>query len=158
YKSAAEIFMRKGPSKEAEEMQNWLFDSLYDTSVKLIAKGRGVKPDRVKHWIDEGPYTAESAKKAGLIDAVEHRQDLTAHLRGKFGKDLVFNHKYGEKKGPRLDFSSPFAAFKLINELLGEAKKKKSGKTAVGIVYVEGPILTGSGQPSPFTGLVARSS
>ena len=28
YKSAAEIFMREGPSKEAEAMQNWLLDSL----------------------------------------------------------------------------------------------------------------------------------
>ena len=29
YKSAAEIFMREGPSPQAEEMQNWLLDSMY---------------------------------------------------------------------------------------------------------------------------------
>src|SRR5438552_2373879 len=39
YKSAGEIFMRKGPSAEAERMQNWLLDSMFDTYVNLIAKG-----------------------------------------------------------------------------------------------------------------------
>src|SRR5262249_12807837 len=37
YKSAAELFMRESPSKEADEMHNWLFDSLYESSVKQIA-------------------------------------------------------------------------------------------------------------------------
>ena len=33
YKSAAEMFMRTGPSPEAEEMQNWLLDGIFDTYV-----------------------------------------------------------------------------------------------------------------------------
>ncbi len=65
YKSAAELFMREGPSPQAEEMTNWLLDSLYDTSVKLIAKGRGVETDKVKKWIDDGPYTARRCAKPG---------------------------------------------------------------------------------------------
>src|SRR5262245_182013 len=43
YKSAAEIFMREGPSPQADEMMNWLLDSLYDSAIKLVAKGRGVE-------------------------------------------------------------------------------------------------------------------
>ena len=42
YKSAAEIFMREGPSPQAEEMMNWLLDSLYDSAIKSIAHGRGL--------------------------------------------------------------------------------------------------------------------
>ena len=42
YKSAAEMFMRDGPSAEAEKMQNWLLDSMFDTQLQLIAKGRNV--------------------------------------------------------------------------------------------------------------------
>ena len=30
YKTAAEMFMRTGPSKEADEMTNWLLDGMYD--------------------------------------------------------------------------------------------------------------------------------
>ena len=77
YKSAAELFMRESASPEAEQMQNWLFDSLYKTYVHLIASGRGVDATRVKAWIDGGPYVAEKAKDVGLIDVVEERQDFT---------------------------------------------------------------------------------
>ena len=42
FKSAAEMFMRKGPSPEAEQMRSWLLDSLYESYVKMVAEGRGV--------------------------------------------------------------------------------------------------------------------
>jgi protease-4 len=34
YKSAAEMFMRTGPSKPADEMMNWLLDGIYGSWVK----------------------------------------------------------------------------------------------------------------------------
>jgi protease-4 len=150
YKSAAEIFMREGPSPAAEKMQNWLLDSIFATNVRLIAEGRHVDEAKVKDWIDGGPYVAEKAKAAGLVDAVETREAFTQLLKERFGNDLVFQHKYGEKKQTDLDFSSPFAMFKIWGDLLNEGKKKKTGKDAVGIVYVEGPISLGKGQVSPF--------
>jgi protease-4 len=152
YKSAAEVFMRTGPSPEAEKMQNWLFDGLYDTSIQFIAKGRQMKPEKVRELIDNGPYQAERANKTGLIDAVEHRQDFEAMLKKKYGNDVVFDKKYGQKKQPKIDFSSPFAAFRILGEMLGQGKKKGSGKNAVAIVYVDGPIVLGSGSLSPFSG------
>jgi protease IV len=152
YKSAAELFMRTGPSPEADAMTNWLIDGIFDTYVGLIAKGRGVDVAKAKAWIDDGPYTAERAKQVGLIDAVEHRQDFEAAIKKKFGEGLVFNKKYGEKEMPKPDFSNPFAIFKLIGEMVNEAKKKKDDKPAVGVVYVEGPISVGKSEPSPFGG------
>ncbi len=58
YKSAAETYMREGPSNQAEEMQNWLLDSVYVTQLRLMARGRGVDTEKVRQWIDGGPYTA----------------------------------------------------------------------------------------------------
>jgi protease IV len=159
YKSAAELFMREGPSPEADRMENWLLDSLYDTYVKLIAQGRGVQTAKAKEWIDGGPYSAEKAKAAGLIDAVEHRQAFEAMIKSKFGQNVVFDKKYGKKKPPKLDFSSPFAVFKIMGELMGEGQKKKAKKTAIGIVYVDGPIVLGtSSGADPFGTKAARSS
>lgn len=151
HKSAAEMFMRYEPSPESREMQNWLMDSIYDTNINLIAKGRGVDAAKVKAWIDDAPYSAEKAKAAGLIDAVEYREDFEAFLKSKFGDDLVFEHKYGEKKQPQIDFGNPFAIFKLFGDAATEAKKKKVGKPCVGIVYVEGAISLGKGEVSPFS-------
>jgi protease-4 len=147
YKSAAEIFMREGPSPEAERMQNWLLDSLYDTYVDLIAKGRGIEPAKVRALIDNGPYSAEKAKAAGLIDAVEHRQDFQAALKSKYGPDVVFDKAYGEKKVPKIDLDSPFALFKLFAEM---GKKPEAKKRAVAVVYVDGPITVGGGGASIF--------
>jgi protease IV len=149
YKSAAEMYLREGPSKEAEEMQNWLLDSMYATDLKLIAAGRKIDVAKAKDWINQGPYTAEKAKAAGIIDAVEHRQDFEKMLRDKFGKKVVFDKKYAKKKSPKLDFSSPFAIFKIMGDMLGDSKKS-STKPGVAIVYVDGGIDIGSGKVSAF--------
>ena len=150
FKSAAEVFMRKGPSPEAAQMRGWLLDSMYETYVKLVAEGRGVPVEKVKAWIDGGPYSAAKAKELGMIDGVMHRQALAAALKKEFGEDVKFDKKYGKKKKKDVDFSSPFAVFKIWGEILSGPKKKKPGKTAVAIVYVEGPIVCGSATPSLF--------
>ncbi|HLN31534.1 MAG TPA: signal peptide peptidase SppA [Gemmataceae bacterium] len=158
YKSASEIFMRDGPSPEAEKMQNWLLDSEFETFVDLIAKGRGVDQAKVREWINGGPYTAEKGKEVGLIDAVEQRQALEALLKSKYGKDVTFEKSYGKKKTPQLDLSSPFGMFKMWGDLLGESLKKKNAKDAIGIVYVQGAITLGSGESSPFGGATGATS
>lgn len=158
YKSAGEIFMRDGPSKEADAMQNWLLDSIYETHVSRIAEGRKVSPELVKAWIDSGPHTAEKAKELGMIDAVEHRQELEARLKGQFGADVVFDRRYGKKAEPKLDASTPFGLFKFWGELLGASRAAESKKPAVGIVYVEGPIMESSPTSAIFMDQVASST
>ena len=91
-------------------MQNWLLDSMYESQLDLIARGRKVDAAKVKEWIDNGPYSAEKAKAAGLIDAVEFKQDFDVTLKAKFGKDVVLDQKYGKKKEQKLDLSSPLRA------------------------------------------------
>ncbi len=157
YKSAGEIFTRSGPSPEADAMQNWLFDSIYGTLLDQIAKGRNVDVAKATAWIDAGPYTANQAKSAGLIDAVEQRQDFEAMLKSKYGADVTFEKKYGEEKQPTIDLSNPFSIFKVFGEAMASAKKK-SNTDAVGIVYVVGPIQVGNGDDSPFGGEGAFSN
>jgi protease IV len=159
YKSAAEIFMRTEPSPQADEMMNWLLDGLFQSSVDHIAKSRKVDADKAKKWVDEGPYTASKAKEAGLIDAVESRQDLDKMLKEKYGADIRFERNYGKKQQPQIDFTNPFAGFQILAEMFGGgAKRKPSTKPVVGIVYVDGPIMLGRGEASPFGGSGAHSS
>jgi len=150
YKSAAELFMREQPSPEADEMMNWLMDSWYGSFKDLVAQGRKADPAKVQGWLDNGLFTAEQAKAAGLIDAVEQRQDFEAMLNKEYGRDVVFDKKYGRKAQPELDFSSPFAFFKIWADLLRGPQKKDTAKPAVGIVYITGTIMPGKGTASPF--------
>jgi protease-4 len=159
YKSAAELFMREQPSPEADEMMNWLMDSLYGTVTELIASGRNVDASKAREWLDTGLFTAEQAKAAGLIDAVEQHEDFEAMLRQRHGAGVVFDRKYGRKSPPELDFSSPFALFKIWGELLRGPQPEPPAKPAVGVVHVNGPILPGEGSASFFgAGLGAFST
>lgn len=151
FKSAGEPLYRDGPSESAEENMNWLLDGLYGSMVKAIADARyGGNEDKVKEIIDQGPYTSEQALELGLVDSVQHRQDLTASLKAKYGDDLTFVSNYGASSGPDLDFSNPFAFFKIFSDLM--SGDSKSTKTSIAVVYVEGAIMPGSDQPSPFGG------
>ncbi|HTA29245.1 MAG TPA: signal peptide peptidase SppA, partial [Candidatus Cybelea sp.] len=150
YKTAAELFMREQPSPEADEMMNWLFDSWYASLKDLIAQGRKTDAAKVQSWVDAGVFTADQAKAEGLIDAVEQHPDFEAMLKEKYGKDVVFDKKYGRQNPLDVDFSSPFAFFKIWSELLSGPEKKTPGKPAIGIVYVSGPIMDGRGSAGPL--------
>ena len=151
YKSAAEIFMRKGPSPEAARMRNWLLDSLYESYQKTVAQGRGATPERVRQWVDGALYTPEQAVQLGIVDSIQHRQDFEAELRKKFGADVKFDRKYGKKRQAEgVDFSSPFGLLQFWMKVLEGGKKKTPGKDVIGIVYVDGMILPGKPEPSPF--------
>ena len=160
YKSAAETFMCKAPSPEADEMTNWLFDSMYESYVELIASGRNTTAAKVRKWIDGGIYTADEALKQGIVDAVEYRPDFIAALEKKYGEDVEFDAKYGRKKSTDIDLSSPLGLFQLWAKLIaGPSSRTASKKDSVAIVYVDGPIMTGKPTPSPFSaGGIAYSS
>lgn len=150
YKSAAEIFLRQGPSPEAARMRDWLLDSLYESYQNVTAQGRGVTPERVRQWIDGAVYSPEQARQEGMIDAVEHRQEFEANLRKQFGEDTKFDREYGKKKAETIDLSSPLGLIQFWARLLGNGKKPSAGKDVIGIVYVDGAILPGKPEPSAF--------
>lgn len=157
YKSAAELFMREQPSPEADEMMNWLMDSWYASFKDLIAQGRKADAPKVQGWLDSALFTAEQARSAGLIDAVEQRQDFEAMLKQRYGNEVIFDKKYGRKTQPEVDFSSPFAFLKIWVQLF-RGPEKPEARPAVGIVYVNGPIMTGKGTANPFGGSLGAFS
>ena len=151
YKSAAEMFMRSSPSPKAAEMYKWLYDGLYDGTLQLIADGRKVDVAKARKWIDTGLYSAEHALQDGLIDAVEYRNEFVAHIESEFGPGVVFDKKYGKKQAATVDLNNPFAVMQFYMQLLAGPQTKKSTKDAVAVIYVEGNILPGSPERSPFS-------
>jgi len=150
HKSAAETFMRTGPSPASQEMTKWLYDGIYDALIRLIAEGRGVEEQQARDWIDVGLYSAERAQELGIIDATETRHDFAAFIKQQHGDNLKFDKKYGKKRQSSLDLNNPFAAFQLWAQILSGPKTRRSTKDAVAIVYVEGPIMVGEPEASLF--------
>ncbi|MFG0333060.1 MAG: signal peptide peptidase SppA, partial [Maioricimonas sp. JB049] len=150
YKSAGEMFTRTGPSPESEEMYKWLYDGLFESVINLVATGRDVDAEQARKWIDHGLYSAESAREAGLIDAVEHRQAFSQAIQEDLGSEVEYDRSYGKKKGPSIDLNNPFAAFQLWAEILAGPQRRRSSKDAIAVVHVDGPIMPGKSQPSIF--------
>ncbi|MHC4698575.1 MAG: signal peptide peptidase SppA [Planctomycetota bacterium] len=148
YKSAAETLTRTGPSDEAREMKNWLFGSIYDRFVELIAKSKGMSPEKTREIIDNGPYTADEALEAGLIDSVKHRQDFVAGLESRYGDTAEFVTDYGEGEDDDIP-QDMFSAFRLLMKILSPSPEEYT-EPSVAIVYVDGAIMPGEPERSPF--------
>ena len=149
FKSAGEMYYSDGPSPPAEANMNWLLDGLFEAIVGGVADSRfGGNADRARAAIDVGAMTAEEALKAGLIDAVEHRQDVAKALKEQFGDDLRFASNYGADNGPSLDFGNPFGIFKLLADM--RKGSESSGEDSIGVIHVNGVILPGSEEVNPL--------
>ncbi len=150
YKSAGEMFMRNEASEEAAKMTKWLYDGLYENMLEVIAKGRQVDVEKARAWIDQGLFTSEQAVTEGIIDVVEHRQDFEARLRTEYGDDVKFDRKYGKKTSGQIDLSSPFGIMNFYAELLAPSSPRRSTKPGIGIVYLDGAIMPGTGGGNPL--------
>lgn len=141
YKGAGEPFTRTGPSDQAKEMLDWLVNDLFDQMVQEIAEDRQLQPEQVKQLINQGPFNAQEAKKAKLVDEIGYPGDLVKSLKERYGENIELVHDYGEAKLPEIDLSSPFGLLKFFGELMAKAKAGTRPKIAV--VYADGMIVTG---------------
>ena len=58
-------------------------DDLYDNLVGGIAAGRKKTPDEVRAIIDQGPFTAPQALKAGLVDELRFEDQMWGELKDR---------------------------------------------------------------------------
>jgi protease-4 len=144
HKTAAEALTLTRPSKQSEEMMNWLLDDLYDQLCEQVGHARGRDKATGKSWLEGGPYTAQQALDAKLIDGLKSRLEAAAELKTLVGlnADDKLDRTFGENKAKGVDLSSPFAVFKIFSDLAASSKPE-SDKPAVGIIYAEGEIASG---------------
>ncbi len=76
YKSASETFTRDSMSKPHREMINSIIGDLQDQLEEFISEGRKINPKEVKSLINQGPYLADRAYEASLVDGVLYENDL----------------------------------------------------------------------------------
>ena len=76
YKTAANTFTEKSFTKAHREMSESLNRDWFDELVRAVAEGRKKTPDEIRAAIDGGPYLADQALKAGLIDRVAYEDQL----------------------------------------------------------------------------------
>src|SRR5215212_8363944 len=131
YKSAANSLTETamtGPQREEIES---LLGSISGQIVRGIAEARKLPEEQVAALIDRGPFFAEEAKAAGLVDRVGYRDEAIARARERAGSgaELVTLSRY----------------------LDGAGRPHDSGPK-IALIYGTGTITAGGGNASPLSG------
>lgn len=76
YKTFSNTFTEKSFTKAHLEMTQSLNRDQYDELVRAIAAGRKHTVEEIRKAIDDGPFLADQAKQAGLVDSVAYEDQL----------------------------------------------------------------------------------
>jgi protease IV len=92
YKSAAEQLTERSFSGPAREATERLAESVVGQLAEAISERRRIDPAEVRKLIDRGPFLAEQAHQAGLVDELGYRDEVYARVRKQAGQDALFIH------------------------------------------------------------------
>ena len=81
YKDFGDMFTRSDMSPETHEVIDNVVDGIYGNIVTHIASSRKKSPDDVRATIDQGPFTAQQALKAGLVDELRFEDEMYGELK-----------------------------------------------------------------------------
>jgi protease-4 len=102
YKTFADTFTAAELTPEHREMLEALVDSMFDQIVSGIAQGRQLDERAVGRLIDGGPYLAEEAQPAGLVDRLSYQDEVheLARKRAGAGAELLRLEDYAARIEP----------------------------------------------------------
>ena len=87
YKDFGDMFTRTDMSPETREVMTSVVDDLYSNLVNGIAAGRKKTPDEIRAIIDQGPFTASGALKAGLVDELRFEDQMWGEIEDQLKSD-----------------------------------------------------------------------
>lgn len=135
YKTAPNQLMQTTHTPAHREMSEWLTRDMYEQLVRGVAEGRKKKVEDVRALIDEGPFLAEQALRAGLVDTLAYEDQLDDH--GAVSKS-------GSVEG----------------DAYGRSRRSLAARNAprVAVIYISGIINSGESGSDPLNGAVAGSA
>ncbi|MHC4591387.1 MAG: signal peptide peptidase SppA, partial [Planctomycetota bacterium] len=140
YKSGGETLTRDGPSPAFREELESLLEDYYEQLLDAIAEGRGVPVSRAAALLRRGPYAAEQAREAGLVDSVMFYDELVTELKERHGDRLAIRTRYGRRRGPQAGGAGTMNLFNLLMGGMPSPSRRPSGP-AVAVIYAVGPIM-----------------
>lgn len=134
YKNAFNTFTERSFTKAHEEATQALLGEILDQLVADIAADRKLDEQTVRKLFAEGPFLADAALAAKLIDHVGYRDQVVAAAKGKSGGTgtLLYTGSYLERAG---------------KDDLDEGQGAK-----LAVIYGVGSIMPGRGSLDPLSG------
>lgn len=132
YKNAPNQFTESGFTEPHREQTQALLDGLFEQYLAAISAARGKSKAQVRAAVDAGPYTAEDALAAGLVDELLYQDELDTRL--KSAERVTPGRYVRSARGFGFD-----------------------GRPKVALVYAVGEIVSGESQASGLGGEFAGS-
>jgi protease IV len=138
YKSAAEQLTERSFSGPAREATERLAASVTDQLTEAIAERRRLDPAKVRELIDRGPFLAQQARDAGLVDELGYRDEVYARVKRHAGPDAILLN---------------LGRYHRSRALAERARSLPNPKQRhVALVYATGPIRRGRSGRGPLSG------
>lgn len=134
HKGAAEFLTRDDMSPETREMLEEMLDDLMALLVTGIAEGRELDEATVHDLIDRGPFDADTAREAGLVDAVGYYDEAREALREAAPGEAPLLERYDPHQR-RADSQG------LLQALLSGQRPEPEGDR-VALLLLSGPIVS----------------
>ncbi len=87
FKDAGDMFTRKDMSPETREVLNQVLDQIFGDFCSTVAAGRKKTADQITSIVNQGPFTADKAQAAGLLDVLGYEDQMYGELTKKVGGD-----------------------------------------------------------------------
>ncbi|WP_044281019.1 signal peptide peptidase SppA [Myxococcus stipitatus] len=143
YKTAPELFTHPEVSDIQRRTVETFLDERYSVLVEAVAAGRKKTAEEVKGLIDVGPFSAQRAKAAGLVDALVSEADLPVHL------GLVAAPPAADSKAPAAEEDEtelePLEMYLETVPFPPVKWKRLKRRTRLALVPVSGMIVPGKG-------------
>ena len=138
YKTAINTYTEKTYTPAHREMDQSLNRDLFEQIVHTVAESRKKTDADVRALVDDGPFLAEAALGAGLVDELGYEDQAVETLRREHGKDMVRLNaaEYGRVSLPSLGLNRG---------------------PRVAVIYASGAITGGRGGFDPLNGEMVGS-
>ena len=143
YKSGIEPYMRDGMSDAFRESMTTVLDDLYTQLLNHVAESRdGITAESAADLIDRGPFTAEEALQAKLVDALQYYDELLDALKAAGEEDVEVVKPDYERKRKVPDMNS-FVGLMQLFSMLNPPQRTQRGtaENQIALIYADGPIL-----------------
>lgn len=88
YKDALDSFTRTNMTPESREALELLIDGLFGNLAETIGEARKKSPADVRKMLDDGPFLADQAVTAGLVDKLSYEDEFFDEVKQKIGMDV----------------------------------------------------------------------
>ncbi|QSQ15626.1 signal peptide peptidase SppA [Myxococcus landrumensis] len=141
YKTAPELFTHPEVSDIQRRTVETFLDERYSVLVEAVSAGRRKTAEEVKGLIDVGPFSAQRAKAAGLVDALVSEADLPVHL-GLVAAPAADSKEAGSEEETELE---PLEMYLETVPFPPVKWKRLKRRTRLAFVPVSGMIVPGKG-------------